>query len=58
MRLAPIALTLALVATALPADLSSVPFDGVMFLFNGLMQIPGRERRRRATSAASSFSPE
>ncbi len=24
------------------------PFDGVLFLFNGLMQIPGRENRRRA----------
>lgn len=24
------------------------PFDGLLFLFNGLMQIPGRERRRAA----------
>jgi SAM-dependent methyltransferase len=24
------------------------PFDGVLFMFNGLMQIPGRRRRRRA----------
>jgi SAM-dependent methyltransferase len=24
------------------------PFDGVLFMFNGLMQIPGRENRRRA----------
>ncbi|MBI2814590.1 MAG: class I SAM-dependent methyltransferase [Opitutae bacterium] len=24
------------------------PFDGVLFLFNGLMQIPGREQRRAA----------
>ncbi len=35
-------------ATALPADLAAEPFDGVMFLFNGLMQIPGRENRRAA----------
>jgi SAM-dependent methyltransferase len=28
--------------------LSDVPFDGALFLFNGLMQIPGRDRRRRA----------
>lgn len=39
-------------ATALPADLSPAPFDGVMFLFNGLMQIPGRERRRTALREA------
>jgi len=25
-----------------------MPFDGALFLFNGLMQIPGRENRRRA----------
>ncbi len=25
-----------------------IPFDGVLFLFNGLMQIPGRENRRTA----------
>jgi len=25
-----------------------VPFDGVLFMFNGLMQIPGRENRRAA----------
>ncbi len=24
------------------------PFDGVLFMFNGLMQIPGRENRRKA----------
>lgn len=35
-------------ATALPADLADVPFEGAIFLFNGLMQIPGRERRRTA----------
>jgi SAM-dependent methyltransferase len=28
--------------------LLSVKFDGVLFLFNGLMQIPGREHRRAA----------
>jgi ubiquinone/menaquinone biosynthesis C-methylase UbiE len=25
-----------------------IPFDGVLFMFNGLMQIPGRENRRTA----------
>ncbi len=39
-------------ATDLPEDLSSVPFEGVLFLFNGLMQIPGRERRRLALREA------
>lgn len=33
-------------ATAL--DLESGAFDGAFFLFNGLMQVPGRERRRQA----------
>ncbi len=28
--------------------LDDKPFDGVLFLFNGLMQIPGRENRRAA----------
>ena len=28
--------------------LSDMSFDGVLFLFNGLMQIPGRENRRAA----------
>jgi len=28
--------------------LHGVPFDGVLFMFNGLMQIPGRENRRAA----------
>lgn len=32
----------------LPAALKPETFDGVLFLFNGLMQIPGRERRRAA----------
>ena len=31
-----------------PCLLSKEPFDGVLFLFNGLMQIPGRENRRAA----------
>jgi SAM-dependent methyltransferase len=37
-------------ATALDAcpDLAGRSFAGVLFLFNGLMQIPGRERRRAA----------
>lgn len=39
-------------ATELPPDLSPVPFEGVLFLFNGLMQIPGRERRRTALREA------
>mgnify|MGYP001224218888 CR=1 FL=1 len=32
----------------LPAAFKSESFDGVLFLFNGLMQIPGRENRRAA----------
>lgn len=28
--------------------LSDISFDGILFLFNGLMQIPGRENRREA----------
>ena len=28
--------------------LSDIPFDGALFMFNGLMQIPGRENRRTA----------
>lgn len=39
-------------ATDLPADLCQEPFEGVLFLFNGLMQIPGRERRRIALREA------
>ncbi|HRP04852.1 MAG TPA: class I SAM-dependent methyltransferase [Opitutaceae bacterium] len=39
-------------ATALPADLSREPFEGVLFLFNGLMQIPGRDNRRMALREA------
>jgi SAM-dependent methyltransferase len=39
-------------ATALPAELCRLigdkAFSGALFLFNGLMQIPGRENRRRA----------
>jgi len=37
-------------ATSLPAfsDQPSAPFRGALFLFNGLMQIPGRENRRAA----------
>ena len=31
--------------------LSDIPFDGALFLFNGLMQIPGRENRRKAMHA-------
>jgi SAM-dependent methyltransferase len=30
--------------------LGDIPFDGVLFMFNGLMQIPGREARRAAMS--------
>jgi len=39
-------------ATALPADLAPASFEGVFFLFNGLMQIPGRENRRAALREA------
>ncbi|MBE7540005.1 MAG: class I SAM-dependent methyltransferase [Opitutaceae bacterium] len=39
-------------ATSLPLDLCTTPFDGVLFLFNGLMQIPGREHRRAALREA------
>jgi SAM-dependent methyltransferase len=39
-------------ATRLPASLPhpahDIPFGGALFLFNGLMQIPGRENRRAA----------
>jgi SAM-dependent methyltransferase len=38
-------------ATHLPRKpLFQKKFDGVLFLFNGLMQIPGRENRRKALS--------
>jgi len=38
-------------ATHLPKDnFFKRKFDGVLFLFNGLMQIPGRENRRKALS--------
>lgn len=39
-------------ATALGAChlMDDMRFDGALFLFNGLMQIPGRENRRRAMS--------
>lgn len=36
------------VADATGLDLDGESFDGVIFGFNGLMQIPGRERRRKA----------
>lgn len=39
-------------ATRLPADFghgtADTPFRGALFMFNGLMQIPGREQRRAA----------
>jgi len=35
-------------ATKLPAALRTGDFGGALFLFNGLMQIPGREHRRAA----------
>lgn len=39
-------------ATALPdAPPLRGPFSGALFMFNGLMQIPGRENRRRAMAA-------
>ena len=38
------------------APWAAPPFEGVLFLFNGLMQIPGRENRRAALSGLASVS--
>lgn len=37
-------------ATQVSAPITSSQFDGVLFMFNGLMQIPGRANRRAAMS--------
>jgi len=48
LQTAAIEFLLADATTVTPKRFVSSPFDGIFFFFNGLMQIPGRDRRRKA----------
>jgi SAM-dependent methyltransferase len=48
LQAAEIEFVLADATSVTPRSFKRCPFDGILFFFNGLMQIPGRDRRRKA----------